>query len=134
MGLIESMEMEMTNLKRKLLDSEETITKAEVIRSSMKIQISILEESRQASSETVDRQYESLSRLQEDFETTKSRERKYIAEVESLRENLQELEKEIVEVAMARDNLEEESRSLRERLCDADALASRVPRLENVIT
>merc|ERR1711862_73788 len=99
MGLIESMEMEMTNLKRKLLDSEETITKAEVIRSSMKMQISILEESRQASSETVDRQYESLYRLQEDFEITKSREIKYRAEVESLRENLQELEKENVEVA-----------------------------------
>lgn len=130
---IDSMEMEITNLKRRLRDSEETVTKAEETRSSMKIQISILEESRQSSSETNERQYESLSKLQEDFENSKSRERQLRIEVDSLRENLEELEREIVQVVTARDTLEEESRALRERICDADALAARVPGLENLV-
>jgi len=120
---IESMEMEISTFKRRLRDSEEIVTKAEETRLLMKIQISI----------PIERQYETLTKLQEDFENSKSRERKLRLEVESLQSHLEGLESNITQVVMARDAVEEESKGLRECLCEADVLAARVPGLENLI-
>merc|ERR1712204_49653 len=99
----------------------------------MKIQISVLEESRQSSAETIERQYETLNKLHSDLEQSKTCEEQLRKEIEDLQKKSENLNFDFTSIATTKEALEEESSNLRERLCDAEAEAVRVPGLENLV-